>query len=77
MKEGATNSIELKAIGSGGENDNDDEACDDTEAIRLMVHFFYHLDYEAKPLASATPTDPPGTTPSGQIGQVSMKKGKK
>ncbi|KAK5135602.1 hypothetical protein LTR08_005082 [Meristemomyces frigidus] len=42
--EGAKNSIEFKAIGSG---DGDDEACDDPDAITLMVHFFYHLDYRA------------------------------
>lgn len=44
MQEGAKNSIELKAIGAG---DGDDDACDDPEAVKLMVHFFYHMDYRA------------------------------
>ncbi|KAK4544710.1 hypothetical protein LTR36_003959 [Oleoguttula mirabilis] len=58
--EGVNNSIVLKAAGSG---DGDDEACDDPEAIKLMVHFFYHLDYRADVVfvlpsvdAAATPT---------------------
>ncbi|KAK3615157.1 hypothetical protein LTR56_026767 [Elasticomyces elasticus] len=38
--------IELKAIGDG----EGDEACDDPDAIKLMIDFFYNLDYVAEPL---------------------------
>ncbi|RMY46241.1 hypothetical protein D0865_09406 [Hortaea werneckii] len=40
--EGVTNSINLKAIDSG---DEDNEACDDVEAVERMIDYFYHLDY--------------------------------
>jgi len=59
-KEGVNSSIQLKAIGSG---DDDDEACDDPEAIKLMVHFFYHLDYEATPVIVAAPLPRPPSSP--------------
>ncbi|KAK5111419.1 hypothetical protein LTR85_012149 [Meristemomyces frigidus] len=44
--EGQRGSIKLKAV----EESDDDEACDDPEAVKLMVQFFYHLEYDAKPL---------------------------
>ncbi|KAK1808636.1 hypothetical protein LTR12_016998 [Friedmanniomyces endolithicus] len=44
--EGQRGSIKLKAV---GECDSD-EACDDPEAIKLMIQYFYHLHYDAKPL---------------------------
>ncbi|KAI6849644.1 hypothetical protein KC323_g9571, partial [Hortaea werneckii] len=47
--EGKTNTIHFKAIG----DDEDDEACDDPEAIKLMIHYFYYLDYTAT-IASKT-----------------------
>ncbi|RMX84444.1 hypothetical protein D0869_04573 [Hortaea werneckii] len=40
--EGVKNSINLKAIDS---DDEDDEACDDAEAVEKMIDYFYHLDY--------------------------------
>ncbi|KAK3634316.1 hypothetical protein LTR56_015350 [Elasticomyces elasticus] len=40
----------LKAIGEG---DDDEESCDDPEAIKLMIDFFYHLDYAARPILPA------------------------
>jgi len=40
---GSSNVIKLKAVGEEG--GGDDEVGDDPEAIRSMVHFFYHLDY--------------------------------
>ncbi|KAK4561424.1 hypothetical protein LTR86_004742 [Recurvomyces mirabilis] len=52
--EGSKNSIDLKATGS----DNDDGGCDDPEAIKLMVHFFYYAEYEA-PSLSDWPIDQP------------------
>ncbi|KAK5123679.1 hypothetical protein LTR85_002315 [Meristemomyces frigidus] len=69
--EGAQNSIELKAVGSG---DGDDEACDDPEAVKLMVHFFYHLDYSADALAIA-PSPP--TVDNAFGGVTTSYKGKK
>lgn len=44
-QEGATKVINLKAIGS--DQEDDDSACDDPEAVKLMIHYFYHLDYQA------------------------------
>nr|POF07038.1 transcription factor spt8 [Quercus suber] len=41
-KEGEENMIELKSI---GDDPQDDVDCDDPEAIKLMIDFFYHLDY--------------------------------
>ncbi|KAK3615700.1 hypothetical protein LTR56_026431 [Elasticomyces elasticus] len=46
-----TGKIELKAIGES----DDDVTCDDPEAIKLMIDFFYHLDYDAEPV-ELTPT---------------------
>ncbi|KAI7700221.1 hypothetical protein KC353_g16016 [Hortaea werneckii] len=40
--EGVTSSINLKSIDSGNE---DNEACDDAEAVEKMIDYFYHLDY--------------------------------
>lgn len=37
-----TSSINLKSIDSGNE---DNEACDDAEAVEKMIDYFYHLDY--------------------------------
>ncbi|KAK4890616.1 hypothetical protein LTR27_010655 [Elasticomyces elasticus] len=41
--EGSEGRIVLKAA---SDDDEDDSACDDPQAIKLMVDFFYHLDYE-------------------------------
>ncbi|KAI7158618.1 WD40 repeat-like protein [Hortaea werneckii] len=41
-REGVTNSVNLKAI---DRDDEDNEACDDAEAVEKMIDFFYHLDY--------------------------------
>ncbi|KAI7457853.1 hypothetical protein KC351_g18463 [Hortaea werneckii] len=67
--EGKTNTLHLKAIG----DDEDDEACDDPEAIKLMVYYFYHLDYTATIDSTASPLNTPETksarvmpTPKGQ-----------
>ncbi|KAK3613080.1 hypothetical protein LTR56_028082 [Elasticomyces elasticus] len=49
--EGQTGKIELKAIGESYDN----ATCDDPEAIKLMIDFFYHLDYDAEPV-ELTPT---------------------
>ncbi|KAK4902303.1 hypothetical protein LTR27_001207 [Elasticomyces elasticus] len=49
-EEGNIGRIVLKAIGEG---DDDEESCDDPEAIKLMVDFFYHLDYAARPILPA------------------------
>ncbi|KAI6798541.1 hypothetical protein KC332_g5858 [Hortaea werneckii] len=61
--EGETNTIHFKAI----DDDDDDEACDDPEAIRLMIHYFYHLDYTA-PIASITsPSSTPGNRSPSKV----------
>ncbi|KAK3117978.1 hypothetical protein LTR53_000130 [Teratosphaeriaceae sp. CCFEE 6253] len=54
--EGSNGRIELKAIGEG----EDDDACDDPGAIKLMVHYFYHLDYEVDSTAPAAVLLPSG-----------------
>ncbi|TKA58164.1 hypothetical protein B0A55_11304 [Friedmanniomyces simplex] len=54
--EGEEGRIVLKAVGEG----DDDEACDDPEAIKLMVDFFYYLDYSAGSIPS-TPASTPAT----------------
>lgn len=46
FKEGDSQVIDLKAIGS----DEEDDACDDPEAVKQMIYFCYHLDYNAAPL---------------------------
>ncbi|KAI6828743.1 hypothetical protein KC367_g5517 [Hortaea werneckii] len=55
--EGETNTIRFKAIG----DDDDDEACDDPEAIKLMIHYFYHLDYTATIASNTSPSSASGT----------------
>jgi hypothetical protein len=42
-REGKTGTIELKAIEA--DSDDPDDACDDPEIVKLMVGYFYHLDY--------------------------------
>ncbi|KAK4950752.1 hypothetical protein LTR10_010745 [Elasticomyces elasticus] len=52
--EGSEGRIVLKAA---SDDDKDDGACDDPQAIKLMVEFFYHLDYNvdiAKPALEET-----------------------
>ena len=56
MQEGDSKVIELKAIGS--DDSDDDDACDDLVAIKHMVHFFYHLDYDVQPAAKRGVADP-------------------
>jgi hypothetical protein len=34
-------------------SDEDDPSCDDPEAVKRMIHFFYHLDYEVQNPAAA------------------------
>ncbi|KAK3117874.1 hypothetical protein LTR53_000287 [Teratosphaeriaceae sp. CCFEE 6253] len=54
FEEGQKGTITLKARGSG---DDDDGSCDDPDAVKHMIHYFYHLDYNAAPpedLASHT-----------------------
>ncbi|GAB1733057.1 hypothetical protein NU195Hw_g2318t2 [Hortaea werneckii] len=67
--EGLTNTIRLKAIG----DDDDDEACDDPEAIKLMVHYFYYLDYAA---TIATKISPPSEAKSASRDAPSPKRRK-
>ena len=45
-QEGESNTIDLKALGSGVENEEDAPVCDHPLAIQCMIHFFYHLDYD-------------------------------
>ncbi|KAK3619917.1 hypothetical protein LTR22_025803 [Elasticomyces elasticus] len=54
-REGQTGKIELKATGES----DDDATCDDPEAIKLMIDFFYHLDYNADPLELTPMLDTP------------------
>lgn len=42
-QEGKTGTIELKAIDP--DSDEPEDACDDPEIVKLMVGYFYHLDY--------------------------------
>lgn len=42
-QEGQTGTIELKAVDS--HSDDPEDACDDPEIVKLMVRYFYHLDY--------------------------------
>ncbi|KAK4897882.1 hypothetical protein LTR49_027917, partial [Elasticomyces elasticus] len=53
--EGQTGKIELKTIGES----DDDAPHDDLQAIKLMVDFFYHLDYNAEPLELTPVLDTP------------------
>jgi hypothetical protein len=53
-QEGRKGFIKLKAIGEG--DDDDSAASDDPEAIKLMVDFFYTLDYKAEPLDQLQPS---------------------
>ncbi|KJY01911.1 hypothetical protein TI39_contig272g00005 [Zymoseptoria brevis] len=62
FKEGRDNTITLDT------SDQNDPSCDDPEAIKLLIHFLYHLDYEvssagvttAQPLpALASSSSPP------------------
>ncbi|KAK4903053.1 hypothetical protein LTR49_026896 [Elasticomyces elasticus] len=48
--EGRRASIKLKAVGEGDSDSDSDLARDALEAIKLMVQYFYHLDYDAKSL---------------------------
>ncbi|GAB1741708.1 hypothetical protein NU219Hw_g7121t1 [Hortaea werneckii] len=41
--EGVTNTLHLQGIGDG----ENDEACDDPEAVKLMISYFYDFDYSA------------------------------
>ncbi|KAK3634619.1 hypothetical protein LTR56_015199 [Elasticomyces elasticus] len=63
--EGEKHHIRLKAIGEPGEDRNetdgvevddpgDDAECDDPEAIRLMIDFFYKQDYIPEPIERDT-----------------------
>ncbi|KAK6429298.1 hypothetical protein LTR95_014556 [Oleoguttula sp. CCFEE 5521] len=69
FKEGQECSIPLKAAESGSHEV--DDACDDPEIIKIMVDYFYELDYKLKKHANATPqlaaTKP---TPSGLTGSA-------
>ncbi|KAL1586300.1 hypothetical protein WHR41_05568 [Cladosporium halotolerans] len=53
FKEGKNGVIELKA--ADGDTEEFDEACDDPEIVKLMVEYFYHLDYP-RPKDSTTST---------------------
>ncbi|KAK1067296.1 hypothetical protein LTR12_014367 [Friedmanniomyces endolithicus] len=44
FREGEKGELILKAAQP---DDDGDETCDDPEAVKHMVHFFYHLDYDA------------------------------
>jgi hypothetical protein len=45
-QEGKSGTIELKAIQSdSGASEEADDSCDDPEIVKLMMEFFYHLDY--------------------------------
>lgn len=52
-QEGKNGVIELKA--ADGDTEEFDEACDDPEIVKLMVEYFYHLDYP-RPKDSTTST---------------------
>lgn len=43
FKEGKSGQLELKATQS--DSDDNDDACDDPDIVKLMMHYFYHLDY--------------------------------
>ncbi|TKA63295.1 hypothetical protein B0A55_10383 [Friedmanniomyces simplex] len=60
--EGEEGRITLKAIGS---EDGDDETCDDPEAVKHMVYYFYHLDYDAARIDS--PGANVGDTPANGL----------
>lgn len=40
--EGKISTVELKAVAS---DSDEDDSCDDPEIVKLMVEYFYHLDY--------------------------------
>lgn len=52
-QEGKTGTIELKAIDP--DSDEPEDACDDPEIVKLMVGYFYHLDYLYENNAATTP----------------------
>ncbi|KAF2770598.1 hypothetical protein EJ03DRAFT_373478 [Teratosphaeria nubilosa] len=61
FSEGTTNKISLKSI---SDDEDSDDSCDDPEAIKLMIHYFYHHDYRAKnvfdaPSAASVLAKPP------------------
>ncbi|KAK5720355.1 hypothetical protein LTR17_015072 [Elasticomyces elasticus] len=52
FEEGKSGKITLKAVGA---EDGDDEACDDPETVKLMVHYLYYFDYEVPSLDIVAP----------------------
>ncbi|SMR49068.1 unnamed protein product [Zymoseptoria tritici ST99CH_3D1] len=58
FKEGRDNTITLDT------SDKDDPSCDDPEAIKLLVHFFYFLDYEVSSAEVTTAQPLPALTSS-------------
>ncbi|KAI7287010.1 hypothetical protein KC345_g807 [Hortaea werneckii] len=46
--------MRLKAIDDG---DEDNEGCDDAEAVEKMIYYFYHLDYGVTAIHSPQPED--------------------
>ncbi|KAK0252138.1 hypothetical protein LTS09_012701 [Friedmanniomyces endolithicus] len=57
FREGEKGELVLKTAQS---EDDEDGACDDPEAVKHMIHFFYHLDYDVAP----TETDVTNTSDS-------------
>ncbi|KAK0847591.1 hypothetical protein LTS02_014387 [Friedmanniomyces endolithicus] len=69
FKEGKRGELVLKAIRS---EDDEDDTCDDPEAVKHMVHFFYCMDYDAASDAAiganvAHPPDQVLSTPPRQL----------
>ncbi|KAK3117986.1 hypothetical protein LTR53_000138 [Teratosphaeriaceae sp. CCFEE 6253] len=54
FEEGEQGRITLKARGSGDDNDG---SCDDPDAVKHMIHYFYHLDYNATPTENPSRAD--------------------
>ncbi|KAK4989806.1 hypothetical protein LTR66_003126 [Elasticomyces elasticus] len=57
FKEGEEGVITLKSKHEVSEGDKD--TADDPEAVRLMIHYFYHLDYPEDEDGSSTRKEPP------------------
>ncbi|KAK5005799.1 hypothetical protein LTR28_007268 [Elasticomyces elasticus] len=60
FKEGEEGIITLKSIDEVSEGDKD--TADDPEAVRLMIHYFYHLDYLGDKNGNSTREAPPVPT---------------
>ncbi|KAH9837419.1 hypothetical protein Tdes44962_MAKER08342 [Teratosphaeria destructans] len=68
--EGTTNSISLKSV---SDDEDSDDSCDDPEAIKLMIHYFYHHDYRAKNVFDAPSAASVLANPPRNIGKAGFK----